>query len=120
MAANGYFPSSQSYAPGSYGFGAFLFALLLCFILIGILIFIYMMIVKPDGVLSVTYEYRGTAEKAVEERTCPYCAETIKAAATICRFCQKGLQPIAAPVAPQVPPVTFEASRPPSKFAQST
>lgn len=45
MAANGYFPTSQSYAPGTYGCGAFLFALLLCLILIGILIFIYMLLV---------------------------------------------------------------------------
>lgn len=29
-------------------------------------------------------------------RTCPYCAETVKAAATICRFCQRELPSIAA------------------------
>jgi hypothetical protein len=44
-------------------------------------------------------------ESAVENssvRTCPYCDETIKAAATICRFYQKGLPSIAVPVTPQV------------------
>ena len=29
----------------------------------------------------------------VEERTCPWCAETIKAAAIICRFCGRDVQP---------------------------
>ena len=80
MAANGYFPTSQSYAPGSYGCGAFILALILCFLLIAILVLVYMLIVKPDGVLSVTYEFRSTAaSKAQNEKTCPKCAEHIKA-----------------------------------------
>jgi len=58
MAAKGYFPTSQSWVPGSYSCGAFIVALLLCIIFIGILVFIYMLIVKPAGVLSVTYELR--------------------------------------------------------------
>jgi hypothetical protein len=28
------------------------------------------------------------------ERTCPYCAETIKAAAVVCRFCGREVEPI--------------------------
>ena len=58
MAAQGYFPSSQAWAQGAYGCGSFLLALILCVILIGILIFIYMVIVKPPGTLTVTYELR--------------------------------------------------------------
>ncbi|WP_028526137.1 hypothetical protein [Runella limosa] len=59
MASMGYYPTSQSYAAGSYGCFQFLIALLLCVIIIGFIVFVYMLIVKPDGVLSVTYEYKG-------------------------------------------------------------
>ncbi len=86
MAAQGYFPISQSWAPGSYGCGSFLVALALCFILVGFIVFIYMLIVKPDGTLSVSYEFRDMQE-LIEEKTCPKCAEQVKAAAKICRFC---------------------------------
>lgn len=55
MSAAGYVPASQLYQPGSYGCGAFLVALILCFVLVGILIFVYMLIVKPAGTLVVTY-----------------------------------------------------------------
>lgn len=96
MTNRGYVPISQSWAPGAYGCGAFLVALLLCFILIGILVFIYMLIVKPDGTLTVTYEWR-VPEMAVEtaapvEKTCPKCAEQVKAAALICRFCSHSFE----------------------------
>jgi len=92
MSALGYYPTTQTWAPGSYGCGAFLLALLLCFILIGILVFIYMLIVKPDGTLTVTYELRSASVNSarattVEEKTCPKCAEQVKAAALVCRFC---------------------------------
>ncbi|MEK6720932.1 MAG: hypothetical protein AABZ33_09735 [Chloroflexota bacterium] len=55
LAQQGYTPTSQSWAPGQYGCGAFLGAVLLMFLLVGILIFIYMLIVKPAGTLTVTY-----------------------------------------------------------------
>jgi hypothetical protein len=58
MAAHGYYPTSQSWAEGQWGCGAFLIAILLFLFLIGILIFIYMILVKPDGTLTVTYSQR--------------------------------------------------------------
>jgi len=92
MSTQGYFPTSQSWAPGTYGCGSFLMALLLCFLIVGILIFIYMLLVKPEGTLSVTYELRVDATESKplyipEEKTCPKCAEQVKIAAQICRFC---------------------------------
>jgi Uncharacterised protein family UPF0547 len=90
MAAKGYFPVSQSWAPGGYGCGAFLVAVLLCFIIIGFFVLLYILMAKPDGTLTVTYELRAvrTVEAiSVEEKTCPKCAERVKAAALVCRFC---------------------------------
>jgi hypothetical protein len=99
MAAKGYLPTSQSWAPGEYGCGSFLVALLLCVILIGIIIFFYMLIVKRDGTLTVTYELRARSEPSAEEsldaagqrRPCPNCAELILPAARVCRFCTREL-----------------------------
>ena len=84
MAHQGYTPTSQVWTPGSYGCGTFILALLLCVLIIGILIFIYMVIVKPPGALTVTYTL---APRPDPEKACPKCAETVKAAATVCRFC---------------------------------
>jgi hypothetical protein len=98
MANQGFYPTSQTWVPGSYGCGAFLLALLLCVILIGILVFIYMLIVKPAGTLTVTYELRLTSESPKklitdEEKTCPSCAEKIKLRAIKCRFCGQEFDP---------------------------
>lgn len=58
MANKGYFPVSQSWSPGEWTVGNFIVARLLCFILIGFLVFLYMLIVTPDGTLIVSYELR--------------------------------------------------------------
>ena len=92
LASQGYVPTAQSWAPGAYGCGSFIGALLLCVLLIGVLVFIYMLLVKPDGTLTVTYQLRkpeSDSERArsIEEKTCPRCAEMIKTAALACRFC---------------------------------
>jgi hypothetical protein len=76
-----------------------LLALLLCVLLVGIVVFIYMLIVKPDGTLTVTYELRA-AEAEIPEpapsatqptersyKRCPACAEDVFAEAVVCRFC---------------------------------
>jgi len=70
MARQSWFATGQTYQPGSWSGRQFLLALLLCLLLVGILIFIYMLIVKPDGVLVVTYAYRG-GEVAVADGLCP-------------------------------------------------
>ena len=73
--------------PGLKGSGvpaAFIAAVLLIFVVgLGLLILGYMLIVKPDGTLTVTYERQVIAE----EKTCPMCAERVKAAALVCHFC---------------------------------
>lgn len=56
MAQHGYRVVAQSYAPGQWGAVAFLVALVLCLALVGFLIFAYLLIVKPAGTLTVTYQ----------------------------------------------------------------
>lgn len=84
MASQGYSPTSQVWTAGAWGCGSFIVALLLCFVLIGFIVFLYMLIVKPAGILTVTYTL---APKVDPEKVCPKCAERVKAAAEVCRFC---------------------------------
>jgi hypothetical protein len=58
LAEEGYRPTSQSWADGSYTGGAVITALLLCLIGIGVFVLVYMLLVKPAGTLTVTYELR--------------------------------------------------------------
>lgn len=101
MAIQGYVPTSQVWAAGSYGCGSFVLALLLCLILIGFLVFIYMLIVKPAGMLTVTY---ALAPRVDPEKVCPKCAESVKAAAAVCRFCSYTFE--------NVPAATFDVPTP--------
>ena len=62
LSMESYFPTTQSWAQGQWGCGAWLIAA--AFILLfgfGLLIIAYMIIVKPSGTLTVTYEYRPPA-----------------------------------------------------------
>lgn len=45
-----------------------------------------------------------------ESRTCPYCAETVKRAAVLCRFCGQKLEALA-PIPPPAPPPPQPVSR---------
>lgn len=55
----GYSITAQTWAPGSWGTGAFLIALLaILFFGLGLLILAYLVIVKPDGTLTVTFTRR--------------------------------------------------------------
>lgn len=93
-ALKGYYPESEQYTPGSYGAGDFFKALILCLLVVGIFIFIFMIIVKPPGTLTVTYKLKEletlkeTPTVTTEfEKVCPDCAESVKMAARKCRFC---------------------------------
>ena len=62
MAAGGYFPTWQNWAPGERAREAYVVAALLIFLFgIGILILAYLLIVEPDGTLTVTYERQAAA-----------------------------------------------------------
>ena len=67
-----YFPTTQSWAQGQWGCGAWLIAVA-CILLIGfgLLIIAYMLIVKPAGTLTVTYEYRPPAAAPVPSMAPP-------------------------------------------------
>jgi hypothetical protein len=60
LSLEGYHPVSQSWAAGQWGCGAFVIAIVLMIVLVGFLIFLYLLIVKPEGTLTVTYARAAT------------------------------------------------------------
>lgn len=63
--AKGYwYPTAQTYVPGSWGCGAWVVAFLAMVILVGLIALAYMIAVRPAGELVVTYEYRPPARAA--------------------------------------------------------
>ena len=55
-----------------------------------------------------------------DERVCPYCAETIKAAATRCRYCQSDLTPVVEPEPqPEPEPTARARAREPERRARA-
>jgi hypothetical protein len=56
----GWTETGRTYTTGSWGCGPFLVALLLAIVLIGIIVFLYLLIVKPAGTLVVTYSRAET------------------------------------------------------------
>jgi hypothetical protein len=71
LARYGYSPTTQSWAQGQWGAGAWIVALLLCIVVIGLPVFVFMLIVKPDGSLTVTYTRNATGAAPVATAPTP-------------------------------------------------
>lgn len=118
LAQRGYYPYSQSYVEGSWSGMAWVLAFLAMILLVGIIILAYMIAAKPAGTLTVLYERRVPQPLTVmtapiaalpaatpalaaspvatidaETKVCPECAEVVRAAARICRFCRYEFAP---------------------------
>lgn len=76
----GYTPISQSWAEGRSGAGRVL------------ALGMFAAVVRPDGALTVTYGrtpgHQVAADSADDMKVCPMCAESVRAAAKICRYCR--------------------------------
>jgi hypothetical protein len=96
LESQGFRLTSEKWTPGAWTSGDFFMALLACLLLVGILVFLYMLVVKPKGRLTARYDMLDEVNSPelmldqliVDEKTCPACAESVKSAAQICRFCR--------------------------------
>jgi hypothetical protein len=82
MSSYGYAPTAQSWGEGRPGIARV------------VAIGIFATALRPAGYLTVTYQkttaqdQRATrAENDGQGKICPRCAETVKAAAQVCRYC---------------------------------
>ena len=84
----GWMVTSEQWVDGQWGCTAFIVAILLLPVFgIGIFVFLYLLIVKPNnGYFTVTYE-----RKVKDTAICPMCAEEIKRAARVCKHCNHHL-----------------------------
>ena len=101
-ATAGYRQEGELWIPGRWSGGDFLLAALAALIVVGILVILAMLMIKPKGALILTLRpgsapidlVRGSAQAAPSEmKTCPRCAEDVKAAALVCRFCGHSFTP---------------------------
>lgn len=85
---DGYTPTSQEYIEGKHGILMYLAAVILIPFVVGFFLLVYLMLV-PANTLSVTYTLTAprASTAALDSKTCPECAETVKSAAKVCRFC---------------------------------